>query len=320
MHTRSLDHWEHDHTFGQDLPKAGESRTILVIAITLATMAVEVTAGVYYGSMALLADGLHMGSHASALGISAFAYFYTRRHARDARFNFGTGKVNSLAAFASAVLLVVFALIMAWESLTRLIHPVDIQFDQAVLVAVLGLVVNGACLLILRGRHWRGNPHHGHDHDDHSGHDHGGLREDHNLWSAYLHVLADALTSLLAIFALLAGKHLGWTFLDPLMGVAGALLVAKWSLGLIRSSSHVLLDMQAPENIRQVIREAIEAQGDNRVSDMHVWSVGPGIYAAEIVVVSSAANGPDDYCRLLPPSLGLVHVTIGSHQCSLPED
>jgi len=324
MHTRYLDHWTHDHTFGQDIPKAGERRTLLVIAITFVTMAVEIVAGAYYGSMALLADGVHMGSHATALGVSAFAYYYTRRHARDARFNFGTGKVNSLAAFASAVLLVVFALIMAWESLARLVQPVEIQFDQAILVAVLGLVVNGACLLILRGRH--GHDHHDHDHDDHHGHDHaehghdhGGLRQDHNLWSAYLHVLADAVTSLLAIFALLAGKYLGWAFLDPLMGVAGAVLVAKWSLGLLRSSSHVLLDMQAPEEIRLAIKQAIEAEGDNRLSDLHVWAVGPGIYAAELVVVGSSTQGPEHYCRLLPPSLGLVHVTVGAHECALPE-
>lgn len=224
MHTRSLDHWQHDHTFGQDIPKAGERRTVVVIAITAITMAAEILAGVYYGSMALLADGLHMGSHASALVISAFAYYYTRKHASDARFNFGTGKVNSLAAFASAVLLVVFALIMAWESLARLITPLPIQFDQAILVAVLGLVVNGVCLLILRGKGEHDHYSHSGDEDDHHdhhnhhgqygqaertehGHHPGGLKEDHNLWSAYIHVLADALTSLLAIFALLAGKY-----------------------------------------------------------------------------------------------------------------
>lgn len=334
MHTRSIDHWQHDHTFGQDIPKAGERRTLVVIVITAITMAVEIFAGIYYGSMALLADGLHMGSHASALVISAFAYYYTRKHARDARFNFGTGKVNSLAAFASAVLLVVFALIMAWESLARLVTPVPIQFDQAILVAVLGLVVNGACLVILRGK--GEHDHHGHGHDDPGRHDHHGragragheghghhhgyLKEDHNLWAAYIHVLADALTSLLAIFALLAGKYFDLAFLDPLMGVVGAVMVANWSVGLLRLSSRVLLDMQAPRHIRDRIRAAIEAKDDNRLADMHVWSVGPNIYAAELVVVSSTAQGPDHYCRLLPPSLGLVHVTIGAHECSLPEN
>ena len=329
MHTESIEPWLHDHTFGQDAPKAGERRTLIVIVVTAVTMAVEIAAGIVFGSMALLADGLHMGSHASALTISAFAYYYTRRHAADRRFSFGTGKVNSLAAFASAVLLVVFALIMAWESTKRFISPVQIQFDHAILVAVLGLVVNGVCLLILGG-HGRDHHHehedeheHGHEHphphDEHrherdSSH-HGAEREDHNLWSAYLHVMADALTSFLAIFALLAGKYLGQTWLDPLMGVVGALLVTRWSVGLIRASSRVLLDIQASEEVRRSVREAIESEGDNKVADLHVWSVGPGIYAAEIATVASTPKDPDHYCTLIPCGLGLVHVTVEVHRC-----
>jgi cation diffusion facilitator family transporter len=269
--------------------------------------------------MALLADGLHMGSHASALAISAFAYYYTRRHAKDARFNFGTGKVSSLAGFASAVMLVLFSLVMAWESIARFLSPVAIGFDQAIFVAVLGLIVNGICLLILGG--------HGHSHgqgsreDDGSDHDHSSHRHehpDHNFRSAYLHVAADALTSVLAIFALLAGKYLEQGWLDPFMGVVGAALVVRWSWGLLHSSARVLLDMQAPEELREEIRKAIECEGDNRISDMHVWSVGPGLHAAEIAVVSSRPLGTPGYYDLLPKNLGIVHITVETHQCASP--
>ncbi|MEK6697289.1 MAG: CDF family Co(II)/Ni(II) efflux transporter DmeF [Candidatus Deferrimicrobiota bacterium] len=307
----------HDHTFGQDRKKSAEHRTLIVIAITLVTMAVEIAAGIAFGSMALLADGLHMGSHVSALAISAFAYYYTRRHAKDARFNFGTGKVSSLAGFAGAVTLVLFALVMAWESIARLLSPVAIGFDQAIFVAVLGLIVNGICLLILGGHgHSHGRSRREDDGGDHDGHAH--EHPDHNFESAYLHVLADALTSVLAIFALLAGKYLRQGWLDPFMGVIGAALVVRWSWGLLHSSAHVLLDMQAPEELRGKIREAIEFEGDNRVSDMHVWSVGPGLYAAEIAVVSSQPLETADYYNLLPKRLGLVHITVETHQCASP--
>ena len=300
MHTESIERWSHDHTFGQDRKKSAEHRTLIVIAITLVTMAVEIAAGIAFGSMALLADGLHMGSHVSALAISAFAYYFTRRHAKDARFNFGTGKVSSLAGFASAVVLVLFALVMAWESVARFISPVAIGFDQAIFVAVLGLIVNGICLLILGG--------HGHSH----GH------PDHNFRSAYLHVLADALTSLLAIFSLLAGKYLAQGWLDPFMGAVGAALVVRWSWGLLHSSARVLLDMQAPEELREGIRKAIESEGDHRISDMHVWSVGPGLYAAELAIVSSRPLETAGYYDLLSKNLGIVHITVETHQCASP--
>jgi len=306
----SIERWIHDHTFGQDQPNKGERRTLIVIAITALVMVVEIISGFLFGSMALLADGLHMGSHAAALTITAFAYYYTRRHARDKRFNFGTGKINSLAGFASGVLLVLFALIMAFESIKRLITPVVIVFDMAIFVAFLGLVVNGACLLILRGR---GDGHH---HEGKGIHDHGhSLRKDHNLWSAYLHVLADALTSLLAIIALIAGKYLGQVWLDPFMGIIGALLVARWSWGLIKASVHVLLDMRAPEDLGNRVKEAIEMADDNRVSDQHIWAIGPGIYAAEIAVVTSKPRAPASYWSLLPDDLGLVHFTVEVHTC-----
>jgi cation diffusion facilitator family transporter len=317
MHTESVERWVHDHTFGQDRKKSAEHRTLIVIVITLVTMTVEIVAGISFGSMALLADGLHMGSHASALTISAFAYYYTRRHAKDAQFNFGTGKVSSLAGFASAVMLVLFALVMAWESITRFISPVAIGFNQAIFVAVLGLIVNGICLLILGG--------HGHSHGQSSrengggNHAHSSLspeQHDHNFRSAYLHVLADALTSVLAIFALLAGKYMRQGWLDPFMGIVGAALVIRWSWGLLHSSARVLLDMQPPDEVLGAIRKSIESEGDNRVSDLHVWSVGPGIYAAEIGIVSSRPLDPDSYYSLLPEELGLVHATFEAHLCA----
>ena len=313
MHTESIERWVHDHTFGQDARRSAERRTLIVSIVTVLTMIVEIVAGLAFGSMALLADGLHMGSHASALAISVFAYRYTRVHASDARFNFGTGKVNSLAAFASASMLALFAFAMAWESVRRFISPVAIGFDQAILVAVLGLIVNGACLAILGGHgHSLGKGNREQGEDGHHSHEH----KDHNLRSAYLHVLADALTSVLAIFALLAGKYLGQKWLDPFMGLVGAALVTRWSWGLLRSSARVLLDMQAPGEVIEAIRIAIESEGDNRVSDLHVWSVGPGIHAAEIVIVSSRPLDPDSYYSLLPEDLGLVHVTFETHLCA----
>lgn len=308
MHSETIEPWVHEHIFGQDAPKAGERRTVIVIAVTAAMMAVEIAAGMISGSMALLADGLHMASHASALTISALAYYYTRRHARDARFTFGTGKINSLAGFAGAVLLVGFAVIMAWESCGRLITPVRIDFSQAILVAAVGLAINGVCLLVLKGS----------EHESHPGDDggrHGHPHHDHNLWSAYLHVLADAATSVMAIVALLAGKRFGYVWLDPLIGIAGAGLVVRWSLGLIRSSARVLLDMQAPAAITHAIRSAIENVGANRVTDLHVWAVGPGIFSAEVGLVTSEPKDPDYYQGLLPERLGVVHFTVEVHPC-----
>jgi cation diffusion facilitator family transporter len=316
MHTETIEQWMHDHTFGQDRKKSGERRTLIVIVITAVTMIVEIVAGIAFGSMALLADGLHMGSHTSALAISAFAYYYTRRHARDTRFNFGTGKVNSLAAFASAVILALFAVVMVWESVERFVTPVAIEFNQAILVAVIGFVVNGACLFILGGHgHGEVEASRSHGQTGRTHHDH----RDHNLWSAYLHVMADALTSLLAIFALLAGKYLGQGWLDPMMGVVGAVLIVRWSWGLLRASSRVLLDMRAPEGVLREIRACIESEGDSRISDLHVWAVGPAIYAAEIALVASRPLSTEEYYRLLPKELGIAHVVVETRRCPAGE-
>jgi len=282
----------------------------LVIIITAVMMVVEIAAGLAFGSMALLADGLHMASHTVAIGITAFAYVYARKRAFDPRFSFGTGKVNALAGFGSAILLIVFVAFMAWESSERFFHPVEIAFNQAIIVAVVGLAVNAASALILgHGGDSEGHDDHYHDHSHQHNHGH-----DHNLRAAYLHVIADALTSLLAIFALLAGKYFGLNWLDPLMGIVGALLIAKWSIGLVRDTAHVLLDHQAPEDVRQKITAAIEGADFAEVSDLHVWSIGPGIHAAAISIVSDTPKPPDFYKELLPTGMGLEHVTIEVHQ------
>lgn len=296
--------WRHDHSFGQDAVREGERRTLIVIAITAVMMVVEIGAGLVYGSMALLADGLHMASHTAALGISAFAYAYARRHARNAEFSFGTGKVNALGGFTGAVLLAVFALAMAWESLGRFLTPVDIAFDQAILVAVLGLAVNGVSALVLRGAD------HGHDHHDHD-HDHS---HDQNLRAAYLHVIADAATSVLAIFALLCGKYLGAAWLDPAMGLVGAALITRWSLGLLSTTSAVLLDRQGPRDLRERIRAGIEADGESDVADLHLWCIGPGLYALVLTVVAREPATADEYRARLPPGCGLAHVSIEVHR------
>ncbi len=319
--------WEHSHSFGQDVKRPGESRTIFVIGITALMMIVEVAAGTIYGSMALLADGLHMASHAVALGINAFAYIYARRHAHDARYSFGTGKVNTLGGYTGAVLLAGFALVMAIESVERLFSPTAIAFNQAILVAVIGLVVNGVSVVIL-GEHHPPEAHddvadehaehaHYHDHHDHDDHDH--HHHDHNLVSAYLHVLADALTSLLAIFALLAAKYFGLIWADPAMGVVGAVLVARWSVGLLRTTSIVLLDREGPDEMRDLIKRRIEEDTSGRVTDLHVWAVGPRLYSAVVGVATEDPQPPDYYKRLVPQGLGVVHLVVEVHDASPAE-
>ena len=304
MHTHRLDDWTHDHVFNQNEKRAGENRTLLIVIITAIMMVVEIAAGLIYGSMALLADGLHMGSHAAALGIAVFAYVISRRMAADRRFSFGVGKINSLAGFASAVLLLGFALLMVVESVDRFINPLTIAFDQALIVAVIGLAVNGGSAWVLIS-----TPHdHSHDH----GHQHG---HDHNLRAAYLHVLADAVTSLLAIGALLAGKYFGAGWLDPLMGIVGGALVARWSYGLIRETSRVLLDTQADEDRVSQLRESIEGGSTDRVSDLHVWSIGHGIYAAEMAIISDDPGSPCHYKSLIPEKLSIAHITVEIHRC-----
>ena len=304
MQTHDQGAWRHEHIFGQDQRKPGEQRTLMVVLLTAVMMVVEITSGVIYGSMALLADGLHMASHATALGIAVFAYVVARRLAADPRFSFGVGKINSLAGFASAVLLLGFAVVMATESVDRLISPVAISFEQALIVAVVGLAVNGFSAWLLAS-----TPH---EHDREHHHDH---HHDHNLRGAYLHVLADALTSILAIVALLAGKIWGANWLDPAMGIVGAVLVAHWSIGLIRQSSRVLLDWQADTDSITALRNGIEQGTTDRVTDLHLWSIGHGIFSVQITVVSDQPKPPSHYKALLPTDLNVVHATIEVHHC-----
>ncbi len=267
MHVHTLERLQHSHDFSVKNRK-GERRTQYVLMLTAVTMVVEILAGSIYGSMALLADGWHMGTHVAAFMIAIFAYRYARKHANDPAYAFGTGKVNVLGGFASAVALAVVALVMLAESLQRLFDPQIIHFNEAITVAVLGLLVNLVSAILLKDGH--GHDHHAHAHTHH----------DHNLRAAYMHVLADAMTSLLAIVALVSGKYFGWNWLDPVMGMAGAIIITRWSYGLLKQTSPVLLDASIDEDYRLAIREAIEGDADNRISDFHIWKVSASHYAA----------------------------------------
>jgi cation diffusion facilitator family transporter len=303
MHIHDLDAWRHDHRFlDEDAIDTNQRRVGWVIVLTAATMAAEIVAGTLTGSMALLADGWHMGTHAAALLIAFAAYRFARRHAADRRFAFGTGKTEALGGFASAILLGLVALAMIWESGERLLAPVPIRFEEALLVAVVGLAVNLASAFLLG----RDDRHHGHEHHRH---------QDHNIKAAYLHVLADALTSVLAIVALLAGRQLGWVWLDPAAGILGALLIGRWSVGLLKDSGAVLLDGAVDEVEIRAIRDAIEADADNRVVDLHVWRVAPGRLAAIVSLVSHYPRPPGHYRDLLARRPGLVHITVEVNAC-----
>ncbi|NHA13956.1 CDF family Co(II)/Ni(II) efflux transporter DmeF [Thioalkalivibrio sp. XN279] len=323
MHRSAPESWTHDHVFDNDLKRDGESRTLIVVCVTAAMMVIEIVAGLAYGSMALLADGLHMASHTAALGLALVAYVVARRLARDSRFSFGVGKINTLAGFASAILLLGFAALMMTESVGRLMNPVEIVFDSALLVAVIGLVVNGLSAWILSSSSHHGGHGHAHEHGHGHGHGHGHHHhhhdhhhDDHNLRAAYLHVLADALTSILAIVALLAGKYFGAVWLDAAMGIVGAVLVTRWSIGLIRDSSRVLLDYQAAPEMLAQIRAALEARPGDRVTDLHVWTIGPGVRAAEVAVLSAEPETPGFYKARLPRDCGIAHATVEVHRAS----
>ncbi|MCB0327090.1 MAG: CDF family Co(II)/Ni(II) efflux transporter DmeF [Bdellovibrionales bacterium] len=301
MHTKELQYWKHHHSFGTDIKTSGERRTKCVIAVTFVMMVIEIVAGTVFGSMALLADGWHMGTHAAALSITVFAYIFARRHASNPRFSFGTGKVGALGGFASAIGLGIVALFVFGESITRLASPTIIRFDEAILVAIVGLLVNLTSAFILRDHH---------DHHVASEHHH-----DHNLRAAYLHVLADALTSLFAIFALVVGKYLGWVWMDPVMGLVGSMVIAHWSYGLIKDTSSVLLDAEVGKNKRESIREKIEGKNDDRISDLHIWRVGPKHLAAIVSVVTHEPKDADYYKTLLSDHSDLVHLTVEINRC-----
>lgn len=290
----------HDHDF-LHAQEHGERRVLMVLGLTLVTMVVEIFAGFLFNSMALTADGWHMGTHAAAFGITIFAYRYARKHAKNPRFSFGTGKVSVLGGFASAVALGVVAVLMAVESVHRIIEPREIRFNEAIGVAVLGLVVNLVSALLLKGQH---HHHHGHDHD----------HEDHNLKAAYFHVLADALTSVTAIVALLFGRAFGWTVLDPAMGIVGSLLITRWAIGLMKDTSGILLDGSVDPEFCEKIQRAVEAENGLRVTDLHVWAVAPGHHAVILTVESSSDWKPDAVKALLNDTGHLIHVNVEVHR------
>lgn len=350
----------HEHVFLGSDHRRNERRVWLVIALTAAMMVVEIAAGTVFGSMALVADGWHMSTHAGAMLITALAYFYARRHVHDTRFSFGTGKLGDLAGFASALVLALIALLIGWESFLRLVDPVPILFGQAIVVAVLGLIVNLVSAWLLKddhAHHRHGHDSapahhrvdaqgqssgfgHGHDHEpgnehrrelEHGrGHEHRHSQEsgrgheddrghvrDNNLRAAYVHVLADALTSVLAIVALLLGRSYGWLWADPVMGVVGALVIARWSWGLIREAGSVLLDASAEsEEVGAEIREALAATGDT-ITDLHVWQVGPGHFAAIVSLASVAPGDSSQYKTLLSHIHELSHLTLETQRLPL---
>lgn len=354
MHTQRIEIWKHKHNFNLD-KKGNEDRTKIVVVITFITMIAEITFGWLTNSMALFADGWHMGTHAFALGISVLAYILARKYSKDERFAFGTWKIEILGAFSSAVVLGMVGIIMGFTSVERLFNPLPIHFDQALMVTFLGLAINVACAIILnsQGGHTHGygddahghshgghshgqehspeeghqHPHHEelheHSHDDHDhdhsthGHEHAANDKDAdlNLRSAYLHVFADAMTSVLAILALAGAKYFGFNWLDPFMGIVGAGLIFRWSISLLKDTSVILLDRETNSALASKIKERIESDQDTKVSDLHLWKVEQTRYACIIALVTGTNCSLDDFKKRLNGLHELVHVTIEVNPC-----
>lgn len=327
MHIHTLEPWQHPHDFLIRQERA-ERKTQIVLFLTAVTMVAEIAAGTLFGSMSLLADGWHMATHVAAFGITVFAYQYARKQANNPQYTFGTGKVSVLGGFTSAIALAVVALLMAIESGYRLFQPQEIQFNEALWVALLGLGVNLVSAVLLQNSHDHSHdPSHSHSHShshDPTAHSHQShlphetaysSHTDHNLRAAYIHVLADALTSTLAIAALLAGKLGGWTWLDPIMGVIGALVIARWANSLIRETGAILLDGAADRTVRLDLISAIEADADNRVVDLHVWNVSPVHLAATVALVTHDPQPPEHYKNLLKHIPALSHVIVEVNPC-----
>ena len=314
MHTHNLSQWTHEHVFDTG-NQAAERGTRFVMWITAAMMIVEIVAGWWFNSMALLADGWHMSSHAVAIGLSAFAYAAARRYARDHRFAFGTWKIEILAGLASAIFLLGVAAMMVFGSVERIFSPQSIHYQEAMIVAVVGLIVNIVCAVVLGGAHAD------HHHDEHSdGHHHGNdAHHDLNLRSAYVHVIADAATSVLAIVALAGGWVYGWSWMDPVMGIVGAVLVAVWAKNLLAQTGKVLLDREMDHPVIAEIREVVESgheAGDTRLTDLHVWRVGKQSYACALTVVTHDVSlTPDRVREQLSRHEEIVHATIEIHRC-----
>ena len=306
MHIHTLDKWQHTHNFLVDHNQA-EKNTKIVLLLTTITMAAEVIAGLVFGSMALLADGWHMATHAAAFGIAVFAYQYARKNANNPKYTFGTGKVSVLGGFTSAIALSVIALLMIIESSIRLWQPQTIHFDEAIYVAIFGLLINLLSAMLLQDHHQHSHDHYHHDHDHH--------HHDYNLRAAYIHVLADALTSVLAIIALLAGKFLDWIWLDAVMGLVGAVVITKWAYGLVKDTGLILLDGSPDKEVKLAIIDAIEQNLDNRVTDLHVWNLSQQHLAVTISLVTHHPQQPEHYKNLLSHISALSHVVVEVNQC-----
>ncbi len=325
MHHSAAHHheasFEHEHRFLGGDHARNARRTLAVTVITAATMVVEILAGWAFGSMALLADGIHMATHAGAIGVAALAYKIAASRSSDPGLAMGAGKIGDLAGFANAIVLGVVAIAIGWESLWRLATPTSVAYGEAAVVAVLGLMVNIACAVLLGGH---GHVHADHDHaghaHDHAGHDHphveagGEHGGDRNLRAAYAHVLADALTSVLAIAALFAGWTLGWRWIDPAVGILGAGMIASWAVSLARETAATLTDSPADPALEKTIRARLEV-GDVRVCDLHLWRVGPGHLAAIVALVTHEPQEPEAYKAKLADLDALSHVTIEVNRC-----
>lgn len=316
MHAESIEPWRHEHVFLGEHHRRNEQRSWAVVGLCGTMMLAEIVGGWVWGSMAVIADGLHMSTHAGALVIAASAYAYARRHAQDERFAFGTGKLGDLAAFASAIVLAMIALLIGYESIGRLFLPVPIAFSEAIPLAALGLAVNLVSAWLLHDNQPGRDAHihaHAHEHPDqhHHRHDH---RADHNLRAAYVHVTADAAVSVLAVIGLSAGRLFGWVWMDPVMGIVGMLVILNWSWSLVRVSGAVLLDMR-PEDIAGAIAERLEAGRGDRITDLHLWRVGPGHHAAVVSIVCDQPEPPSAYKTRLADISGLSHVTIEVLTC-----
>ena len=311
MHSQSMDEYRHSHIFLGDTHERNERKTWAVIAICTAMMLAEIVGGWWFGSVALIADGLHMSTHAGALLIAALAYTCSRLYANDARLTFGTGKFGDLAAFTSAIALAMIALLIGYESADRLLHPVPIAFNQAIPIAVVGLGVNLLSAYLLRDNH---DHHHGHVHEHDHPHAHH-VHRDHNLRAAFVHVMADAAVSVLVIFGLVAGRQFGWVWMDPIMGLVATIVILSWSWTLIRSAGSILLDVCPDASLSRKIAARLE-QGSDRVSDLHLWRLGPGHLGAVISIVSHDPRTPEQYKKRLSGLPGLSHVTIEVVRCA----
>jgi cation diffusion facilitator family transporter len=312
MHQQHIELWQHQHAFNIE-KKATEKRTLVVVIITFVMMIAEILVGWVSNSMALLADGWHMGTHAFALGISLLAYILARKYSTDQSFTFGTWKIEILGAYTSAIVLGMVGVIMVFSSLERIINPLNIHYNEALLVAIIGLLINLACALILNVEDHVHDPHQHHPEHDNS-HSHNS-QDDLNLKSAYLHVVADALTSVLAIVALLGAKYLNYDWLDPFMGIVGAILILRWAFSLIQSTSHILLEREMDYPLVNAIKAQIESDSDTKISDLHVWKVAQNQYACIVSLVTGRQYTIEEYKRRLNALPELVHVTIERNLC-----